>query len=90
MGFGTKAPDKLKSLVSLEYSHHIMEKYKNKVPIGWMLSIPTDLERICLYKFNNMGLYPDAFQYGMRLPFNPSIKDIFKLFLHCSEPDYSK
>ena len=27
-----------------------------------------------------MGLYPDAFQYGMRLPFNPFIKNIFNYF----------
>mgnify|MGYP004636412235 CR=1 FL=1 len=45
-----------------------------------MVSIPTDLERICLYRFNKMGLYPDAFQYGMRLHFNPFIKDVFNYF----------
>ena len=57
-----------------------MEKYKVKVPTGWMVSIPTDLERICLYRLNKMGLYLDAFQYGMRLPFNPFIKDVFNYF----------
>ena len=45
-----------------------------------MVSIPTDMERVCLYDFNKMGLYPDAFQNGMRLPFNPFIKDIFNYF----------
>ena len=34
IGFGTKDPDEFKSLVSLEYSHHIVEKYKIKVPTG--------------------------------------------------------
>ena len=77
VGFGTKSPDELKSLVSLEYSHYIVETYKVKVPTGWMISIPTDIERVCLYNFNKMGLYLDAFQFRMRLPFNPFIKDIF-------------
>ena len=45
-----------------------------------MLLIPTDRERVCLYQFNKMGLYPDAFYYGMRLPFNPFIKDVFNYF----------
>ena len=45
-----------------------------------MLSIPTERERICRFQFNKMGLYPDAFHYGMMLPFNPFIKDIFNYF----------
>ena len=32
VNFGTKAPDELKSFVSLEYSHYIIETYKVKVP----------------------------------------------------------
>ena len=64
----------------MSYSHYIVETYKVKVPTGWMISIPTEMERVCLYDFNKMGLYLDAFQYGMRLPFNPFIKDIFDYF----------
>ena len=37
ISFGTKAPNELKSLVSLEYSHHIVERYNVKVPTGWMV-----------------------------------------------------
>ena len=66
--------------VSLEYSHHIVETYRVKVPTGWMISIPTEYKRVCLFEFNKMGFYLDAFQYGMRLPFNRFIKDIFNYF----------
>ena len=45
-----------------------------------MISILTDLERVYLYDFNRMGFYLDEFKYGMRLPFNPFIKDIFNYF----------
>ena len=34
VSFGTKAPDELKSLVSSEYSHHIIESYNVKVSMG--------------------------------------------------------
>ena len=81
MGFGTKAPDELKSFVSLEYSHYIVETYKVKVPTGWMISIPTDMERVCLYNFNKIRLYPDAFHYGMRLPFNLSSRIYSTIFM---------
>ena len=68
VSFGTKAPDELKSLVSLEYSHYIVQRYNVKVPSGWMVMILTDLEWVCLYDFNKTALYPDAFHYGMQLP----------------------
>ena len=80
MSFGVKNPDELKSMVSLEYSHYIVEKFNIKVPSGWMVSIPTEFERVYLYKFNKMALYLDAFHFGMRLPFNPFIKDILNYF----------
>ena len=78
--FGVVHPDELKSVVSIEYSHYIVQKYDVKVPSGWTLSVPTDLERVCLYDFNRTALYPDAFHYGMRLPFNPFVKDVFNYF----------
>ena len=34
VSFGVKNPDKLKSMVSLEYSHYIEQKYNVKVPTG--------------------------------------------------------
>ena len=45
-----------------------------------MISIPTDRERVCLYQFNKMGLYSDAFHYGMRLLLDPFIKNVFNYF----------
>ena len=49
VSYGTWAPNELKSLLSLEYSHYIVDKYKISVPQGWMLSIPIERERICLF-----------------------------------------
>ena len=49
VSYGTRAPDELKCLLSLEYSHYIVDKYKIKVLQGWMLSMPTERERICLF-----------------------------------------
>ena len=80
MRFGTKALNEIKSLVSLEYSHFIVGTYGVKVPTEWMISIPTEKQRVCPYNFNKMVLYPDTFNFRMRLPFNPFVKDIFKYF----------
>ena len=80
MGFGTRAPDEINSLVNLEYSHFVVGAYGVKVPLGWMVSIPLESERVCPYNFNKMALYLNAFHYGMRLPFNPFVKDVFNYF----------
>ena len=75
-----KNPDELKSMVCLEHSHYIVEKFNIKLPSGWMVSIATEFERVCLYEFNKTGLYPNAFHFGMRLLFIPFIKDILNYF----------
>ena len=74
---GTQKPDEVENLMGLEYSHFIVRVYNVKVPSGWMVSILLENERVCLYSFNQFAIYLESFAYGMRLSFNPFIKDIF-------------
>ena len=79
-GKGTKNPNEIKNLISLDYSQFIVEEYNIKFPSGWMVSITLENERVCLYTFNHFALYLESFTFGMRLPFNPFMKDIFNYF----------
>ena len=72
--FRIRAPNKIKSLVGLEYSHFVVGAYKVKVPSVWIFSIPLENARVCLYQFNKFTLYLEAFNFRMRLPFNPFVK----------------
>ena len=80
LGLGIRAPDEIKNLVGLDYSHFIVGAYNAKVPSGWMLSIPLENKRVYLYQYNKFVLYLEAFEFGMNLPFNPFIKEIFNYF----------
>ena len=80
-GEGTKNLDEIKkNLTGLDYSHFVVEAYNVKVPSGWMVLIPLEHGRVCLYSYNHFILYLESFTFGTRLSFTPFVKDIFKHF----------
>ena len=48
-GKGMKSLDEIKNLIGLDNPHFVVGAYNVKIPLGWMVSIPWENERVCLY-----------------------------------------
>lgn len=60
----------IKNLIGHEYSQHIIEAYKIKVLVRWIVAISKEDDKVCLYRENMMVVYLKCFNHRMKLPFN--------------------